>query len=194
MEVARYVQSTQNRKLVIFLQSVAAAFVFYCDAKHIDILRGSSKKCYILVSLHSQTRNFLPKHHNTIIKQHSCGEGSSLLFLLQVDVFQQKQGVLQQIILCPSNKSKRACIRPFDTNNFNESLTRKHHHTATDSLYRLCDEKISWTPILAGVSYQFGFVSFPICLQCKISASSVFSIFFHEVSHPKVRKVTDPNF
>ena len=88
MEVARYVQSTQNRKLVIFLQSVAAAFVFYCDAKHIDILRGSSKKCYILVSLHSQTRNFLPKHHNTIIKQHSCGEGSSLLFLLQVDVFQ----------------------------------------------------------------------------------------------------------
>ena len=49
MEVARYVQSTQNRKLVIFFaKSVAATFVFYCDAKHSDILRGSSHVyCYL---------------------------------------------------------------------------------------------------------------------------------------------------
>ena len=45
MEVARHVQSTQNRKLVMFLQSlqektVATAFVIYCDAKHSDILLG----------------------------------------------------------------------------------------------------------------------------------------------------------
>ena len=85
--------------------------------------------------------------------------------------------------LCPSNKPKKACIRPCDTNNFTQSLTRKYHHTATESLYRLCDEKISWTPTLAGVSYQFGFVPFPICLQCKISGSSVSSIFSHEVSY-----------
>ena len=26
-------------------------------------------------------------------------------------------------------------------------------NTATESLYRLCDEKISWVPTLAGVSY-----------------------------------------
>ena len=46
MEVARYVQRTQNRKLVIFFaKSVAAIFVFYCDAKHSDILRGSSHVC-----------------------------------------------------------------------------------------------------------------------------------------------------
>ena len=41
IEVARHVQSTQNRELVIFLQyiekSVANAFVFYCDAKLSDI-------------------------------------------------------------------------------------------------------------------------------------------------------------
>ena len=48
MEVTRYVQSTQNRELGIFLQSVAATFVFYCDAKHSDILRGSSHVyCYL---------------------------------------------------------------------------------------------------------------------------------------------------
>ena len=49
MEVARYVQRTQNRKLVIFFaKSVAATFVFYCDAKHSDILRGSSHVyCYL---------------------------------------------------------------------------------------------------------------------------------------------------
>ena len=55
--------------------------------------------------------------------------------------------------LCPSNKPKKACIRPCDTNNFTQSLTRKYHHTATESLYCLCDEKISWAPALAGVSY-----------------------------------------
>ena len=45
MEVARHVQSTQNRKLVMFLQylqekTVATAFVIYCEAKHSDILLG----------------------------------------------------------------------------------------------------------------------------------------------------------
>ena len=63
---------------------------------------------YILVSLHSQTRNFLPKDRNTIIKQHLSGEGlPSLLPLLQVYVFQEKQSILQQIILRPSNKPKK---------------------------------------------------------------------------------------
>ena len=164
----------------IFGKSVAAAFVFYCDPKQSDILRGSSPVyCYIIISLHSQTRNFLPKHHNAIIKEHLCVEGQpSLLPLLQVDVFRQKQGILQQVILCPSNKPKKASIRRFDTNNFTQSLTRKYHHTAaTESLYRLCHEKISWKPTLAGVSYQFGFVPFLICLQCKISGSSDFFIF-----------------
>ena len=48
-------QYQKNRKLVIFLQylkkkSVATAFVFYCDAKHSDILRGSSHvRCYLLI-------------------------------------------------------------------------------------------------------------------------------------------------
>ena len=74
----------------IFAKSVPAAFVFYCGAKHSDIFWGSSHVyCDILVSLYNQTRNFLPKDRNTIIRAHLCGEGlSSLFFLLQVDVFQ----------------------------------------------------------------------------------------------------------
>ena len=74
----------------IFAKSVVAAFVFYCDAKHSDILWGSSHiYCYILVFLHSQTRNLLPKDRNTIIKEHLFGEGLSPLFsLVQVDLFQ----------------------------------------------------------------------------------------------------------
>ena len=94
----------------------------------------------------------------------------------------------------PIKQARKTCIRPFDTNNFTQSLSRKYHHTATESLYRLCDEKISWTPTLAGVSYQFTFVPFSIYLQCKVSRSSVSSTFSHEVSNHKVRKVTDPNF
>ena len=53
MKVARHVQSTQNMKLVKFLQyikkkSIATAFVSYCDAKHSDTLRGSSHVCCYL--------------------------------------------------------------------------------------------------------------------------------------------------
>ena len=44
MEEARHVQNTQNMELVIFLQYIKKnccnCFVFYCDAKHSDILRG----------------------------------------------------------------------------------------------------------------------------------------------------------
>ena len=51
MEVARHVQNTQNKKLVIFLQNIrknVATAVFYCDAKHSDILQGFSHfRCYL---------------------------------------------------------------------------------------------------------------------------------------------------
>ena len=139
-------------------------------------------------------RNVLPEHCNTIIEHQLCVEGLPyLLSLLPVDVYQKKQGILSQMFLCPTNKPKEACIRPFDTNSFSQSLTRKYHHT-TESLYRLCDAKINRTPTLAGVSYQLGFVRFPICLQCKISGSLGLFIFSTEVSHRKVRKVTNTNF
>ena len=61
-EVARHVQGSQNRKLVLFLQHVTKKVsqlllcsikevppLFCCDAKHSDILRGSSHvRCYLL--------------------------------------------------------------------------------------------------------------------------------------------------
>ena len=127
----------------------------------------------LLVFLHSRPdcRNFLSEHCNIMSRQHLCGEGfPPSLSLLQVDVFQENQGILQQIILFPSNKPKKACIA--------QSLTRKYHHTVIESLYLLCGAKISQAPTSAGVSCQFGFVLFPICLQCKISGSSVFLFFF----------------
>ena len=92
--------------------------------------------------------------------------------------FSIEAGYIAANHLCQSNKPKKACIRPCDTNNFTQSLKRKYHHTASESLHRFCGEKISWAPTLAGVSYQFGFVPFPICLECKISGSWDFSIFF----------------
>ena len=55
-DMSRHVQSTQNRKLVIFIQyikkkSIATVFVFYCDARHWDILQGSSHVCCYLFCL-----------------------------------------------------------------------------------------------------------------------------------------------
>ena len=94
----------------------------------------------------------------------------------------------------PIKKPRKACIRSCDTNNFTQSLIRKYHHTATESLYLLCDKTPTWTPTLAVSVLSVRLCSFPNCLQCKISGSSVSSIFPHEVSHHKVRKVTDSKF
>ena len=136
----------------------------------------------LLVSLYSQIVETFCL--NTAL----CGEElPSLLPLLQVDVFQEKLGILQLIILCLSNKPKKTYIKTWDTNNSTQSLTRMYHHTSTESLHRLCGAKISRPPTLARATYQFGFIRFSICLQCEISGSSVFSIFSHEVSHHKVR-------
>ena len=53
MEVNRHNQGSQNRKFVIFLQYLKKKFcnfVFYCDAKNSDILRGSSHVlCYLFL-------------------------------------------------------------------------------------------------------------------------------------------------
>ena len=52
MEVARHVQSTQNRKLLIFLQymkkKVLQLLLCCCDAKHSDIQGSSQVRCYLL--------------------------------------------------------------------------------------------------------------------------------------------------
>ena len=101
----------------------------------------------------SDCRNFLPEHCNAII---IC---SKLMFF-------KKQGILQQINQCSSNKQKKKFISGLnDTNN------------ATKSLFCLCGAKISWSLTLEGVSYQFGFICFSICPQGKISRSSVFFDF-----------------
>ena len=88
MEVARYVQSTQNRKLVIFLQRVLQLLLCSIVIQNIQIFYGGPAMFIVIYLLHSQTRNVMPKYDNKIIKQHLCGEGlPSLLSLLQVDVF-----------------------------------------------------------------------------------------------------------
>ena len=49
MEVARHVQSTENRKLEKYLKHIKSkvtAFVLYCDAKQSDTLWGS---CHVLI-------------------------------------------------------------------------------------------------------------------------------------------------
>ena len=56
-------------------------------------------------------RNFLTEHCNTIITA-IMWRGVVFAFAPEVDVFQEKQGILQQIILCPSSIPEKASIRP----------------------------------------------------------------------------------
>ena len=62
VEVARHIQSIQNRNLVMFLQylkkKLTTAFVFYCDAKYSDFLRGVSHVLCYLLSYNFSRYNF----------------------------------------------------------------------------------------------------------------------------------------
>ena len=53
MKVTRHVQSNEKNSLLnfsnILRKSIATAFVFYCDAKHLDTLLGSSHVCYLFL-------------------------------------------------------------------------------------------------------------------------------------------------
>ena len=92
----------------MFLQRVLQLLLCSIVMQNIQIFYGGPAM-FIVIYLFPcfQTRNFLPNDWNTIIKQHLHGEELlSLLSLLQVDIFEQKLGILQQIIL-------KACIRPF---------------------------------------------------------------------------------
>ena len=112
MEVARYVQSTQNRKLVIFLQRVLQLLLCSIVMQNIQIFYGGPAMFIVTCFLaQPDCRNLLPEHCNTIIKQQLCGERLPLS-LSQIDVFQEKQRKLQQIFLGASNKPEKACIRP----------------------------------------------------------------------------------
>ena len=99
MEVARHVQNTQNRKLVIFLQYVKKnccnCFVFYCDAKHSDILRGSSHvRCYMFC--HNFCRHCPQKGSGFVQRWRvvmECSFGICCLSLL-VSVLWRKQKII----------------------------------------------------------------------------------------------------
>ena len=53
MKVTRHVRSNEKRSLLnvsnILRKSIATAFMFYCDAKHLDTLLGSTHVCYLFL-------------------------------------------------------------------------------------------------------------------------------------------------
>ena len=58
MELAKYVQSTKNRKLVIFLQyikKVSQLLLCFIVMQNIQLFYGGPVSLLLLVSLHSQT-------------------------------------------------------------------------------------------------------------------------------------------
>ena len=131
----------------------------------------------LLVSLHNQTVEIFCL--NTAIQclnSNYVGRGCHLCYLCSKLMFFKRSRVYCSKSFYDHQTSQKS-IRYYDTNNFTQRLTGNYHHSATESLYRLCGVKISWTATLARMSYRFDFVCFPICLQCKISGSSVFSIF-----------------
>ena len=145
--------------------------MFYCDANH--ILWGSSNVYCYIVSLHVARMYKFSAWTLQYNKWAAVMWGRVCCLCPKL-----MQGILQRIKVCPSNNSKKACIKHCDANNSTLSLSQMYYHTATESLYRLLGVKNSWTPNLGEVFYRFGFICFSIFLQCKICRSSGFSIFF----------------
>ena len=67
--------------------------------------------------------------------------------------FSREAGYIAANQAIPIKQAKKVCIRPYDTNNSTQSLTKMYHHTATETLYGLDGAKINCIPTLAGVSY-----------------------------------------
>ena len=112
---------------------------------------------------------------------------SKLMFFKRSRVYCSKSSYAHQT-------SQKKLASGLHTDNFTQSLATSTTILQLKVYIVYVMQKISWTLVLAGVSYQFGFVSFPICLQCKISGSSVFFCFFPMKFHIILRKKTDPNF
>ena len=100
------------------------------------------------------SRNVLPEHCNVIIKQQLCGEElSSFCLCSKLILFKRSRLYCSKSSYTYQTSQKKVCIRPSDTDNSTQSLTRMYHHTATEILYGLHGAKISCIPTLAGVSY-----------------------------------------
>ena len=115
MQVARYVQSTQNTNLEIFLQyikkRVSQLLLYSVVMQKIQIFYQGPVMFIASLLFTARLYDFLPKHWNTIIKQQLCEkELPSLLPLLQIDVFQEKQGILWQINLFLSKTSQKKLV------------------------------------------------------------------------------------
>ena len=142
---------------------------------------GDKSCLFFLVSLCNQTvemfclSNVIKKLNSNYVRRscHLCCFCSKLMFFKRRRVIYSSNSTYAH-----QTNQKKNCIRPCDTNNSSQSLTRMYRHTATENLHRLNGAKISRPPSLARVSYQFDFIRFSICLQCKISGSSICSIFF----------------
>ena len=88
-----FVQTTKNRKLIIFLQYILRVLqLLLCSI----VMRPQRQVMFVTCFLaQPDCRFLLPEHWNTKIKQQLCGEElPSLLALLQVVAFQEKQGIL----------------------------------------------------------------------------------------------------
>ena len=79
MDVGRYVQSTQNRKLVIFFKDCCSYFCFLLWFRYFT---GVQPCLLLLFSSHSQTRNFLSERLNlNRLNSNYEGRGSHLFCL-----------------------------------------------------------------------------------------------------------------
>ena len=136
MEVPRYFQSAQSRKLVIFLQRVLQLLLCYIVMQDIQLFyRGQAIFIVTCFLAQSDCRNVLPKHRNTIIKQQLCGEGLPSLLLCSKLVFFKRSRVYCSKSSYAHQKTKK---------NLYQALWHKYFHP---KLYKNVPPYCNWKSI-----------------------------------------------
>ena len=192
--------STKNRKLIISLQYikkiVSQLLLYSIVMQNIQPFYGGSAM-FIVSCFFAQSdcRDFLPEHCTTIIKQQLCRRSFHLCCLCSKLTFFKRS----RVCCSKSNYDHQTSQKKFVSGFVIQIIPLNVLHECTTILQLKFYIDYVVRKLVghqAGVSHQFGFNHFSICLRWRIPGSSrvFFQFFPHKVSHHKVRKLVDLSF
>ena len=196
MEVARYVQSTQNREFGIVLQRVLQLLLFSIVMQNTQIFHGVQPCLLLLLFLHSQTVEMFCL--NTAIQYldsiyvgrdcHLCCPGSKLTFFKRTRVYCCKSSYAHQT----SQKKlvSGLVIQIISPKVLQESTTILQLKVYITYVVR----KLVGHPPQQECPINPASFFFPFVCNLESLDHQFFYLFSFEVSHHKARKVMNPNF
>ena len=145
---------------------------------------GDKSCLFFLVSLYNQTvemfclSNVIQKLNSNYVHRscHLCCFCSKLMFFKRRRVIYSSNSTYAH-----QTNQKKNCIRPCDTNNSSQSLTRMYRHTATENIHRLNGAKISRPPPQQECPINLTLFVFQFACNARFPDHQFVLFFSHEV-------------